>query len=108
MQDWATLSPFQHEFIRKNSRPVFYGPFSLRKVKKAPFLGFAVVVPVKVSKKAVIRNNIRRRVKAIFTENKPFLEKSPFIVFVKEDITELSPDELKKAVISLFKKAYIL
>jgi ribonuclease P protein component len=108
MPGWETLSPSRHESIRKNSFQVVEGPFSLRVAKEASFLGFAIVVPVKVSKKAIIRNTIRRKIKAIILKNSLFLKKTPFIVFVREDVSILSPAELEKIIITLFKKGALL
>jgi ribonuclease P protein component len=104
----ATLSPVQHEFIRKSSFQVTEGPFSLRVAKEAIFTGFAIVVPVKVSKKAVIRNTIRRKIKAIILKNSPLFKKNPFIVFVREDVSMLLPSELEKIIISILKKGSLL
>lgn len=108
MPNRATLSPSRHELIRKNSFQVREGPFSLRVAKESDFTGFAIVVPVKVSKKAVIRNTIRRKIKAIILKNNLPAKKTSFIVFVREDVSMLSPVELEKTITSLLKKGSLL
>lgn len=67
----------------------------------------AVVVSRKVSKSAVVRNRIRRRVYEIVREHAGQLEQPFDLVFTAygEDIAALPHDALKKLILSLLAKA---
>ena len=70
---------------------------------------FVVVVSAKVSKKAVVRNLIRRRLAAIFTKAEPvMLAKVDAMVSVKVTAKDLSYDQLRMEVWNLFLKARLV
>jgi len=65
-------------------------------------IGF--VVSKKVSKRAVVRNTLRRRVSAIVEENYKNI-KTPIkaIILIRKDFSSTKPDDLKKEVAGLIK-----
>ncbi|HNV97396.1 MAG TPA: ribonuclease P protein component [bacterium] len=70
---------------------------------------FCVVVSKKISKKAVIRNKIRRRVYEIIRLNynkiKPGFD---FMILVKLSVLELEYKDIERDLLYVFKKANIL
>lgn len=63
-------------------------------------LGF--VVSKKVSKSAVVRNTLRRRLTAVVEENISTLERPlKAIVLIKKDFSTLKPQDLKSQVLEL-------
>ena len=80
-------------FVLKNESPNSRCGFSISK---------------KVSKKAVIRNKLRRRLGSIYREERNKLDKHVDLVFVaRQHIEELSFADLKVLVTGLFEKAGI-
>ena len=70
---------------------------------------FAVVVGTKVSKKAVIRNRIKRRIRAIVEKQIPNIEKGFDVMFlVKKEAIVLTPSELEDQLMRIFKRAKLL
>lgn len=74
-----------------------------------PISRFAVVVGVKVSKKAVVRNRLKRQVRAVIHE---VLEKiapgHDVLFFLKTSAVGASFEDLQKEVLSILKKAKLL
>lgn len=74
-----------------------------------PVSRFAIVAGVKVSKKAVVRNRLKRQVRAIIHE---LLSKiAPgydVLLYLKHQAVDKSSEELKKEVFAGFKKAKLL
>jgi ribonuclease P protein component len=71
-----------------------------------PVSRFAVAVGVKISKKAVVRNRLRRRLRAIL--EKHFVDFRPgfdVIILVKEGATKRTFVELEKTLLSLLDKS---
>lgn len=87
----------------------FLGKFLRIKVAKNDLdetrLGF--IVSLKISKKAVIRNKIKRRLREIvrITETKPGYD---IVVAVKPEIVDKNYQEIKKELVNLLKNAKIL
>lgn len=76
---------------------------------QAPNSRFAVVAPKKISKRAVDRNRIRRRLYEIIRVN--FGKIKPgytIIVTAKTDISTLNPKQLESAIISGLKKLSVI
>ena len=74
-----------------------------------PVSRFAVVTGVKVSKKAVVRNRLKRQVRAIVQEVLPRVTPGyDVLLFMKPTGAEKSFDELKVQVLASLKKARIL
>lgn len=70
---------------------------------------FAVVVGVKVSKKAVVRNRLKRQVRAIVQEVLPQVTPGyDVLFFMKPAGARGSFDELKEQVLASLKKAKLL
>jgi ribonuclease P protein component len=70
---------------------------------------FAVIVSNKISKKAVVRNKIRRRLKAIFLLNLDnFNQDFDILVTALPAIIELNFSEIKENFLNLAKKRQIL
>lgn len=74
-----------------------------------PVSRFAVVAGVKVSKKAVVRNRLKRQVRAIIQEILPQVALGyDVLLFLKPSGVERSFQELKSQVLTSFKKAKLL
>lgn len=70
---------------------------------------FAIVVSTKISKKAVQRNKIRRRVYEIIRLNLEQIKKSYNLVFfVKKGVLELEYQEIEKEILYLLNKARLV
>lgn len=67
---------------------------------------YFIVISKKISKKAVVRNLLKRRIKYIIRQNN--LKDIFLIIFVKKGIEELSFPELNNNLISVFKQSKIL
>lgn len=70
---------------------------------------FGFVVSQKVSKKAVVRNKIKRRLREIIREEIPLIQKGTNGVFViKKNIVKKDFQEVRDVIIRLLKKSGIL
>ncbi len=80
--------------------------FIVRFVKDNSLLKFAVSVSKKVSKKAVIRNKIRRRVYTAINSFKTLISKENgnVLFIVKSDILELKTEDIKPYIKEIFVK----
>lgn len=89
----------------------FYSPLFTIKILKAKDADsrFGVVISAKVSKKAVVRNKIKRRITEIIRLALPKI-KSGFdvMILVKTVVAEKNYQEIKEDIEKLFKKANIL
>jgi ribonuclease P protein component len=106
-----------HRFHGRNSLRFVYhrgqnvrgGSVSLRFVENTRRRSYrvAVVVSRKVSKSAVVRNRIRRRIYEIVREHARELHKPLDLVFTVygEDVAELPQDTLKEVILSQLDKA---
>lgn len=72
---------------------------------KAETQAFAVVASKKVSKKAVVRNRNKRRVRDILRKQPPFLFPGSYIVFIKKDLVATPHPLLKDELLLLLTKA---
>jgi ribonuclease P protein component len=74
-----------------------------------PFSRFAVVVGVKTDKRAVVRNRIKRRVRAIIHEQLGNIRPGYDVCFFpKKTAFSLPADKLKMEVLDVLKKAKLL
>jgi|SRR5690606_12405522 len=66
---------------------------------------FAFVIPKKVSKRAVVRNKLKRRSKAIIKNilNK-IKDNHSYVIMFKPSVNELNFSDLEKEIIELFNK----
>ena len=70
---------------------------------------FAIVIGKKISKKAVIRNRLRRQISAIlYEELKKFKINYDLIILVRPNIINKKRDEIKEDLFKIFKKISIL
>jgi len=70
---------------------------------------FSVVVSKKVSKKAVVRNKLRRSVYGVIQKNIPDIKDNVLAaIFIKKNAAGLSKKEFEEEVFSLFKKTGFL
>lgn len=76
---------------------------------RLPISRFAVVAGIKVSKKAVIRNRLKRQVRAIIHEMLPYISPGyDVLLYLKPFTVEKSFKELQKEIQTGFKKAKLL
>ena len=69
---------------------------------------FGIVVGSRISKKAVIRNKIKRRISEAIRLNLPQLKKGfDVIVLTKPEVVDKKYQEIENILVSLFKKAKI-
>lgn len=65
---------------------------------------FAVVVPKKVSKNAIKRHFLKRRVFNSIAKNKAFFPAGDYIVFGNKEILDLKPNQIDEAIKNLAQK----
>lgn len=74
-----------------------------------PLSRFAVVVGTKIDKRAVARNRLKRRVRAIIHEHLGIIRPGfDVCLFPKRAAISIRTDELKKEMIALLKRARLL
>lgn len=96
-------------YLHHQGRSAHAPAFSLKTVpNRLPHARAAVVVSTKVSKKAVIRNRIRRRLLAIVAEIWPLLKPADFVIFVRHEAYDCSPLELKKQLLGCLEQVKLL
>jgi len=70
---------------------------------------FGIVIGSKISKKAVNRNKIKRRISEVIRLNLPNLKRGfDVVVLVKPDIVDKTYQEIEGILVGLFKKSGIL
>lgn len=70
-----------------------------------PELKLAIVVSKKVSKKAVVRNRARRRVREVIRKNASLAASNYFVIVnIYTDLTTIPNPELEEQIIKSFKK----
>jgi len=81
---------------------LYYAP------SKLDYSQFAMVVSKKVSKKAVTRNTLRRRVSALVEENfSSITTPTKAIILIRRDFSATTPADLKKEVQTLLAKVVV-
>ena len=83
--------------------------FSLKVAYSTPKKScFAVVVPSLVSKKATVRNKLRRRVKALILRHiDNFKDNCANIVYIRKNAADVSSRDTEKELLDLFYKSGI-
>lgn len=100
----TTLSPVFRRGTLTRGRLV-----SVRYLSKPEGFRAAIIVSRKVSKSAVVRNRIRRRIYAVLENNLDKLRPGDLVLTVFDaKLAELSADELQAAMIDTLKRANIL
>ncbi|MBU4360887.1 ribonuclease P protein component [Candidatus Parcubacteria bacterium] len=106
----ATLSK-QKDFeqVAKKGRSFFTKEFGFKIIKNNLSKNrYGIVVNLKVDKRAVARNKIRRRIKEIVRLNDEKLKQGfDVMILTRELVKELSYQEIKSKLLDLFKKAGI-
>ncbi len=98
------------KLLAKKGRPFYSSLFTIKLLKsKDTDSRFGVVISSKVSKKAVVRNKIKRRITEVIRLSMPKI-KSGFdvMILVKSIVAEKSYQEIKEDIEKLFKKAQLL
>lgn len=89
----------KRRFIKNKYYTIYYND------KKEAYYRFGLSVGKKISKKAVIRNKLKRRLKSIIDNNKNYYQKSQdYIIIMKEACLETSYNELEKAFQDIMNK----
>jgi ribonuclease P protein component len=89
----------------------FYGNCLSIRICESAFLyqRFGIVVSNKVSKKATVRNKVKRRLREILRGNIPnYVMNRDIIVLTKKGIEEYSFEQIKQELEMLLKKAKLL
>ena len=97
------------KLLAKKGRLFYSSLFTIKLNKKKNFASrFGVVISAKVSKKAVVRNKVKRRITEIIRLALPKI-KSEFdvMILVKPVVAEKNYKEIKEDLEKLFKKARI-
>lgn len=85
----------------------FYCPILAIKSKKndLEFNRFGIIISLKVSKKAVIRNKIRRRIREILKNNiVKNKENRDFVIIVSKNIIDKDFQEIKENILKILEK----
>lgn len=102
----------KRDFDRAHKLGTFvrFGFLSLKKVKNGlPDSRFGFLVGTKISKKAVLRNKIKRRLREVTRlNNSRIVPGYDVVVFVRPDILEKDYQEIETCLLSLYEKARIL
>lgn len=90
----------QFEEILKKGKNIHSPLFSISYVK-APNKAFAVVASKKVSKKAVVRNKNKRRVRHILKTIEENCISGLYIIFIKKDLARIPHGEIKEEIVKI-------
>jgi len=95
--------------LAKNGQSFFTPEFGFKILKNGlGYNRYGIVVNLKVDKRAVVRNKIRRRIRDIIKENEKNLQKGfDIMVLTRGSIKDLDFQEIKDKMEKLFKKAKI-
>jgi len=98
------------EKVAKQGRPFFARELGFKMIKNnLKSNRYGIVVNLKVDKRAVKRNKIRRRIREIIRLNdKDFKQGFDIMILTKESAKELKYSEIKEKLMKLFKKANLL
>jgi len=99
------------EKVFRSGRSVYAGALGLRLCpNKLPITRLAVVTSLKVSKKAVDRNRLKRRLREIIRQEIMPRAKAGTdgLVLTQKSLLDLSYGQLRDLTLSLFKKAKLL
>ncbi|PIS13411.1 MAG: ribonuclease P protein component [Candidatus Tagabacteria bacterium CG09_land_8_20_14_0_10_41_14] len=96
-------------FKKSRKRTFSSANFNLSLAGSFNSIRFAIVVSSSVAKKAVERNKLKRRIRSVVSDNIEKI-KNGFVVviYAKEGAGDLTFQDIKKQINSLFKKSNIL
>jgi len=93
----------------KRGRSFFSPHFVIKFLKsQTAVTRITVVVSTKVSKKAVIRNRIKRVIRETLRLNLPALKSGDYVVIVKPSATKLETPLIRQQVLGLLRSARLL
>ncbi|MFA5420578.1 MAG: ribonuclease P protein component [Patescibacteria group bacterium] len=99
------------ENVFKNGKRSYSNTLGFRFLKnQLEYNRFCVIISAKVSKKAVIRNKIKRQIRAVVeTENKLMLQGFDFLIITNKEILDKDFLEVKESIKDSFKvlKLYV-
>ncbi len=102
----------EFELVRKKGRSFlgrFFSLCVLSQKEKDGTTRFGIIISLRVSKKAVLRNKKKRQIKEIVGKNREKIKKGYLCVLVaKKSILESSYQELERDLVFLCKKAGII
>lgn len=98
------------EKVAKQGRPFFTRELGFKMIKNnLKNNRYGVVVNLKVDKRAVKRNKIRRRIREIIRLNdKDFKQGFDIMILTKESVKKLGYSEIKEKLLGLFSKANLV
>lgn len=96
----------QKAFTR--GRGFFYPCFGVKFLATASLLRFTVVVPNKISKRAVTRNRIKRIIREVLRLHMHSLKQGDYMVLVRPAALKATPAQLREKVLEGLKAAKLL
>ena len=96
--------------VAKQGKIIFGYVLGLKYIKNnLDYSRFGIVVSLKVSKKAVIRNRIKRRIRAILKENLfNIVQGYDFMILTKSGIEVLDYSQIKNKLLKLLQKQNLI
>ncbi len=98
------------EWITKKGQSIYCRELGLKWIKNdLAFSRFGIVISLKVSKKATVRNKIKRRIRAIIYQSlKTIKPRYDIIISTKPEIRELDYWQIKEKLEKLFDRAGLM
>ena len=98
------------ERVAKKGQSVYARELALKWVKNGlDYSRFGIICSLKVSKKAVVRNRIKRRIRAILRENlKNIRIGYDYLILTKPEIQELDYQQVTTKLLELFKNGDLI
>lgn len=92
--------------VAQQGQVVFSRALGLKWIKNnLPYSRFGIVVSLKVDKKAVVRNKVKRRIRAVLKENLSKIVKGcDFLILTKPEIKELDYQQIKDKLLNLLER----
>src|SRR4030043_184121 len=98
------------EKVAKTGRPFFARELGFKLIKNnLTYNRYGIVVNLKVDKRAIVRNKIRRQLREIIRlNNENFKQSYDLMILTRESVKELKYKEIEEKLLKLFEKAKIL
>lgn len=95
------------EKVAKNGRPFFTHQLGFKILPNhLAYNRYGIVINLKIDKRAVVRNKLRRQIKAVLRTHQPKLKTGwDIMILMRESIKELKYQEIEEKLLELFKKA---
>ena len=96
--------------VAQQGKVIFGRELGLKYIKNdLAFSRFGVVVSLKISKKAVVRNKIKRRIRAILKENLSKITSGyDFMILTRLGVKDLDYSQIKDKFLRLFQKEKLI